>query len=262
MLKKLIIILIALAIPTAIAVTSGKTDTTKKTPVINIPEITKYTSVDKTFTFSSTKNLFPFKGEVTEDLKDRFIEAVMLSSGKRFYIYFDSPGGSVFALSQILDTMKGSGKHFIGIARYAASAAFMAFEHCDERFLLPGGVLMAHNASGGIHGDLPKMKSRLRSISRMVNRIDKNIAKIMRIPFKKYKKLINNELWIDISNAKRYNAINGKGYVRCTKGLTKQRVRLVIEQCNWLLGCVTVEKVVSGCPLINKTYNKKKGVEK
>lgn len=209
---------------------------------------------NKTIIFNSDHNVFAFKGTVNEDLKDRFIEKVINSKGRKFYIYFDSPGGSVHALNNIVDFMQASKKHYICVARFAASAAFMTFEHCQERLMMRGGILMSHNASSMISGELPRIASKLRLWTNLIEAIEKRIAKRMKMTFKKYKKLINVELWLDISDAKRYNAIDDVVYATCSKKLMNKKVTTTSTRCSLFTGCKKVTTTVSACPILNKVY--------
>ena len=202
--------------------------------------------------------VFAFRGPVNESLKDRFIESVIKSSFKRFYVYIDSPGGSVFSIKAILDFMSSSDKEFVCVARYAASAAFMFLEHCDKRYMTRGGIVMSHNASAMVHGDLPVIKSRLRVLRRGVQDIEKRIAKRMRITFAAYKRLIKHELWLTPREAITRHAIDGIVSVNCSKQLLLKKVKVVTTICGIFTGCKNKVTFISACPLINRFYKNNK----
>jgi ATP-dependent Clp protease protease subunit len=185
----------------------------------------------------------------------------MLNSKKQMYVYINSPGGSVFSLSAMLDFMKGmkSQQEFICISRFAASAAFIFFQHCDQRLLLPRGILMSHNMAASLSGELPKIKSQLDSLLRIAKRLDTYLAARLGITYNKYKRLIKNELWLDRVSAKKLNAIDGLVHVNCSPELKKQAVVKELVKCSSQV-CKRFKYSVSACPLINKIL-KTKGMQ-
>ena len=189
-------------------------------------------------------NFFPITEKFSQRLLDNFTEKVMLyDNSKTLYLYFDSPGGSVFAVSRMIGILKTSGIKTTCIARFAASAAFMLFENCTNRYLLSDGVLMSHNWAGGFQDEGPRIKSLFNVVDRIVQNIEIPIAKRMNLDFKEYKRLINNNLWMDIQFAKKYYAIDGYLHgITCSKKLIKRRIS-------------TRRGYKSGCPLITKTYS-------
>ena len=79
-------------------------------------------------------NFFAVNASFDEVLLDSFTRRVMTTDEKKIFIYFDSPGGSVFALTRMIGIMKSSNIKFVCVARFAASAAFMMFQRCNERY--------------------------------------------------------------------------------------------------------------------------------
>ena len=198
-------------------------------------------------------NFFPVTTRFNQKLLDDFTEKVMLHDSKDpLYIYFDSPGGSVFAVSRMIGILKSSDIKTICVARYAASAAFMLFEYCHARYILPDGILMSHNWAGTFSNEAPRIKTLFEVVDRIVENIDKPIAKRMKLDFKEYKRLINNNLWMDVQYAEKYNAIDGVVHkLTCSKSLLKKRIKSTTR--GYFRSKITYK---SGCPLITKTYNK------
>ena len=184
-----------------------------------------------------------------ESLSSRFAEKLLTYEGKTLYIYFDSPGGSVFSMSRMIELMRISKIEFVCVARMAASAAFMTFQHCDRRFILPDGILMAHNASGGFSGEFPRVRSLLDVIDGLIKPIEERVAKRLRMSFSEYKTAINNNLWLNSSTAKDNNAVDGIINITCSKSIVNQKVT-VTETVRTLFGPTTTEKTISRCPLI------------
>ena len=74
-------------------------------------------------------NFFPITSSFNGTLLDNFTEKVFGYDGKELIIYFDTPGGSVIALSRMARIMKGSDIKFTCIANFAASAGLTAGAH-------------------------------------------------------------------------------------------------------------------------------------
>ena len=197
-------------------------------------------------------NFFAITSEFNEDLYNDFAEKVYGYNDKTLTIYFDSPGGSVFSLARIVGLMASSKVNFICIARFAASAAFIMFEHCNERYLLPEGILMSHNASGSLSGEIPRMRHVLDMIEGVLDQLDTKVAERMKIPLLDYKGLIANELWMNRTLAEKYNAIDGVATdVSCSKDLVKRKVQKSVQYMT-LFGAMNVRLESSACPLITR----------
>ena len=206
-------------------------------------------------TLGTTTKFIAITEQFTESLAQDFAEAVMTSSVDKILVYIDSPGGSVFALNNMIEHMMYSDKKFTCVARYAASAAFMLLQFCDERFILPyGGILMSHDASATLSGKLPKLRNVLDVWQNLIEKIEFKVAARMGMSFDDYKDLIAHDIWMDYSIGKAYNAIDEYAYITCTPDLVKERVTKTVNRCSFF-GCQKVKVTVSGCPLLTKTYN-------
>jgi ATP-dependent protease ClpP protease subunit len=201
----------------------------------------------------SGDDFFAINSEYNEDLGNRFIEKVLTHQGDKLYIYFDSPGGNIFPMLRMIETMRVETHiKFICVARMAASAAFMTFQHCNERYLLPDGVLMAHNAAGGFQGEFPRIRSLLNVVEGLLEPVERRVAKKLNLSFREYKEAINNNFWVNSLTAKKLNAADRiiRG-VSCTKELTETTVKST-ETVRSMFGEKTVEKTKSACPIFDK----------
>ena len=68
-------------------------------------------------------NFFAITTSFNQSLLDDFTEKVLNHDSDELFIYFDTPGGSVIALSRMARIMKGSDIKFTCITNFAASAA-------------------------------------------------------------------------------------------------------------------------------------------
>lgn len=194
-------------------------------------------------------NFFPIVTGFNSKLLNDFTEKVLAYKDKEMLIYFNSPGGSVVALSRMARVMKSSGIKFTCVANYAASAGFMLFQHCDKRLLLSDGILMSHNWAGGFRDEGPRILTLYNAIQSLVDRLEKVVIEKMNVNAEEYAALINNNLWMPDSLAIKYAAIDGiVDKVTCSDGLLKKRIFLGSD--------FGASYFTSGCPLINKIYRK------
>ena len=194
-------------------------------------------------------NFFPITTEFTEILLEDFIKKTISYKGKELYVYIDSPGGSVLAMSRMIGIMESSPIKFICVARFAASAAFNVFQYCDKRYMLYDGILMSHNASGTFSGELPRIDSLLKSFKLLVQRVERGVARKLKLEYKDYKALINKNFWLVYPQALEYNATDGIASITCSGELLRKLVKKTMEICS-IFGCKKRTLIFSACPLI------------
>lgn len=203
----------------------------------------------KQLIFSGDNN-FSFTGEVNDSLADSFLKFVFTNPSKDVYIYIDSPGGSVVAVGKMIEILRFSNKNFICVAQYAASAAFMFFEHCDTRYITNDGLLMSHNASITIQGEVPKVKSIIEALEKLLDEMDSRVAERLHLTYEDYKIKIKDDMWFTGKDAiTRFAADDSLNYVGCTKELTEKRIKKEYMECS-IFGCSNTLKTFSGCPLL------------
>lgn len=207
--------------------------------------------------FNTKEESFSVTGEVNERLLERFTTKVMTHKLPYMKIYFDSPGGDLLSMSRIIEVLDNSNIKFVCVARFAASAAFMIFEHCDIRIILNGGgILMSHNASGVLMGQIPQMRNQLNAIEAIIKKEETAIAQRLKMSYKNYVSLIANDLWITSENARKYNAVDYIiNKISCSVKLVNERETRFTDLCS-LFGCVTKEQEFSLCPLLTLPLKK------
>jgi ATP-dependent protease ClpP protease subunit len=188
-------------------------------------------------------------------MANEFMERVFSSKKKELLIYIHSGGGSVFSMNRIISTMRASGKTFTCIARFAASAAFMIFEHCDNRYVMEDSILMSHNASGGFYGEFPRIRTQLTLWEKIVEKSERTIAKKMGMKYEDYKTEINKEMWMEYTTALQRKAADVLVGAYCTKATVEKLITKSVETCG-LFECKTDYVTVSACPLISEPKSK------
>jgi ATP-dependent protease ClpP protease subunit len=200
--------------------------------------------------YNTDENLFSFTGTVTDEMADAFAEKVLTSKSKVINVYINSNGGYIDALLSMLDIMQGSDKKFVCVAKWAASAAAMFFEFCDERYITINGSLMFHNAAGGFSGEINKVRSRLEAVEDQLATIEEPIAARLGMTIEEYRIRASNEMWLNKIKAIKQHAADGYvAKITCSKTLVEKKLRVKRVEMSFF-GPIEHEVEVSACPLI------------
>lgn len=191
------------------------------------------------------KDTVVIRGQFDGKMAGKFIMDVTRTQGDEVVVFIDSPGGSIQSLLQMTSFMKASGKTFKCIASFAASAASALLNACDERLIMSHTTLMFHQAAYGLQGSEGQILSRQKSISAMINDLEKINADRMGLIVKDYKTLVVNDLWLYGKSGIEAGAADKIINVTCDKELFNLRVK---TQLTFFIFKINVE--YSGCPLI------------
>jgi ATP-dependent protease ClpP protease subunit len=159
-------------------------------------------------------------------------------------LFMNSPGGSVPAGLQLISFCKALPQKVITLTLFAASMGFQTVQQLDKRLILENGTLMSHQASFGVSGRTNEVKSRLKWILSMINKLDADAARRMQMSLADYQNMIRDEYWIYDQDAVKDHAADTKVLAKCGKGLEGTRSVKVAT----MFGEFTVE--VAACPLI------------
>ena len=144
-----------------------------------------------------------------------------LGGGEPLYLVLDTPGGSIDAGNQLIDTAKSLGRPVHTITIFAASMGFYMVQRLGTRYVLPSGRLMAHRARvGGVGGQVPgEFITAASTILASVTKIEKQNALRLGISFADYTDLVRDEYWVDGEDAVRQNAADKLASIQCDKSL-------------------------------------------
>jgi ATP-dependent Clp protease protease subunit len=124
------------------------------------------------------------------------------------FLVINSPGGSVLGGAQIVTAMQDAKSPVYAICvQLCASMAFIIHQYATERYMTDRAILMSHQASMGVEGEFEQIRSRFNMLLDYVAKIEVPIAKRAGLTVDEYRRLIDNELWIDSDNAtaKKFN---------------------------------------------------------
>ena len=124
--------------------------------------------------------------------------AALGKTSEPIFIVINSPGGSVFAGSAVIEAMEAArGPVNTICVQVCASMAAFIFEHGDERMMFSRSMLMFHPASASTQGEVDKMVSYLTAVQRFVRRIETYVSKRVGVTLTEYKAMAAKELWLD-----------------------------------------------------------------
>ncbi|HIN84933.1 MAG TPA: hypothetical protein EYN06_00530, partial [Myxococcales bacterium] len=90
------------------------------------------------------------------------------------------------------------------VSKAYSMAAIIAI-YCDKRYIFRHATMMFHEASYGALGEDPSIRSRMEFNSRYLDRLHTEIAKILKMPTKKYRSRIRDAWWVLAEEAVRAN---------------------------------------------------------
>jgi len=135
------------------------------------------------------------------------------------YVILDSPGGSVLDGAVFISAMEAAESPVITIChRMCASMAAMILEYGTKRYAFDRSIIMFHQASAGVDGELGKMQSMLKFLSNYIATFEQHVAYRMGISLQDYRARMYNEYWMDSATALKHRAIDSIVSVNLDRG--------------------------------------------
>ena len=195
----------------------------------------------------NSRNLITIRGPINHESVSDF----MLKSGKveskNLYIYISSPGGSVMEGMKIVDLIKSlekSGKNISCISDFSASMAFIILQSCPRRLATFSSVLMQHQMSLGIDGNIENINTYLTFIKKIDEELTTLQSKKIGMPEDVFKERIVNDWWIHGPDAKVNSVVDEIVLVKCHNELNNKFDTLNVPT---MFGAV--ELTYTKCPL-------------
>jgi Protease subunit of ATP-dependent Clp proteases len=237
------------AAPAAVVPGPAAQPVSEKAPAVAVTVST--TEEMKTITLGARNTLSlrgPVTGESAAKLQSDLLEMSQnLSDKDTIYLVLDTPGGSIDAGNQLIDTAKALPQKVKTITVFAASMGFHIAENLDERLIIPSGTLMSHRAKiSGLDGEIPgELIVRINFMLKMLNSMESNAATRMKTTLPAYQELIRDEYWVYGRDAVAAKVADRVVLVRCGKDL----MGTVKEKVETIFGAVNV--TYSKCPVIS-----------
>ncbi len=193
------------------------------------------------------KNHVVVRGQVTGESVSKWILELNNIKDKDVIVYLNSPGGSVLAgmtFVEQIQQMSRSGKNVVCVADVAASMAFIILQSCPTRYVTSSSILMQHQMSLRLGGQIENVKSYLNFLDNIETDLNQMQAAKMKMDPNDFQKLIAHDLWLSGSAIMRYNAADKIVHVSCDSPLLTSVNKEVI---NTIFGRIVL--TYSNCPL-------------
>ena len=189
------------------------------------------------------------RGVINSESSNKFIKDLNEFNHDELHIFINSPGGSVMEGMKIIshidmlnDTVKIN-----CIADFAASMAFIIFQNCHNRYVLSSSILMQHQMSLGLEGNLFNINSYMKMIQNLNMDLDTKQATRLQLTYDEFVDKIRHDWWITGSEAIKENVADDLVKVKCSQDLYKKKEIINYES---LFGNVILE--FYKCPLLRK----------
>jgi ATP-dependent Clp protease protease subunit len=169
-----------------------------------------------------------------------------LPANEPIYLVLNTPGGSIDAGTNFIDSVKALKRPVITITLFAASMGFHIVENLDSRWITPNGTLMSHRAAiSGLEGQVPgEAITRLNFILRQVTILDELVAKRVGMRLKDYQNLVRDEYWVTGDDAVEERMADKVVLAQCSSDLDGTYTQSV----DTFFGAIKM--TWSNCPLI------------
>jgi len=157
-----------------------------------------------------------FFGLPVDDMVANIVNAQMLwlesvDDKKDITIYFNSPGGSVFAGLGIYDVMSYVKPDIVTIntgLSASMAAVLLASGQKGKRYSLKHARTMIHQPMGGVQGQASDIEITAREIKKLKNELYEILSKASGQPKKKIEKDADRDYWMTAEEAKKYGLVD------------------------------------------------------
>ena len=137
-----------------------------------------------------------------DDITPKKFKAELLSDSGDISVWLNSPGGDVFAASQIYTMLKEyAGKVSVRIDGLAASAASVIAMAGDEIIMSPVAMMMIHNPATVIFGEAADLQSGIKMLSKVKESIINAYEQKTNLPRNKISNMMDAETWFSAQKA-------------------------------------------------------------
>lgn len=176
-------------------------------------------------------NFVVYRGEVGGSATANFISELFThQNDSELYVYLATPGGSVVAgmqMVQSLQALENAGVKITCISDMAASMGFVLTQYCEHRTATLGSILMQHQMSTGAKGPVEQIRTYMRGLNEYGHSIDEHQASRMNLTYEQFHNLVVNDFWVFGQSAVDYNVVDELVNVVCDFNATETVERIV-----------------------------------
>lgn len=174
-------------------------------------------------------NFISINDRISDSNVAKWISQLSKLNTNPIYLYIDSPGGSVDAGLQFINTMNwymNQGKTINCIGKSAYSMAFVIFQNCTNRYVITSTTLMQHQISlSGIKGPLNNLMNYLEMVEQMSLELDNMVSLRLNMTLNDYRNRISNDWWIYGNMALDYKVADELVIVGCEQDLYENNIQ-------------------------------------
>jgi ATP-dependent Clp protease protease subunit len=154
----------------------------------------------QSITIELTDRMVRISGGINSKSISKAVKEILKLDGEShdpIWLMMDSYGGSVGAGYILIDVMKAiKSPVYAVVTSKAYSMGAIITIHCEKRYIYPHATMMLHEASYGALGEDPSIRSRIEFNTKYLDRLHIELAKIMKMNFKKYRARIRDAWWV------------------------------------------------------------------
>lgn len=201
------------------------------------------------------QNLITLRGEINDELTSELVRKLNKFTNNQLYLYITSPGGSVISGMQIIDQLKSLSERnikLVCIGDFAASMAFAIFQSCPVRYITSSSILMQHQMSLNLNGNLQMVNNYLDFIKQIDDDLEEFQAAKLQMDKNEFKHKVMNDWWLSGNNIVKNKAADSMVLVSCDPELVGQNDEVKKVSPN-----VNINIIFSKCPLSHEPLDVK-----
>ena len=196
-----------------------------------------------------TDNLVNIRGPILDKSVDVFVNKLLKIASDEIFIFINSPGGVVtegLRFIQIMQSFENINKKVYCIVDKGASMAFVIFQHCQNRYIIDGSILMQHQMSGGMSGPIENVRNRMKLFNNIYLKMNNYQSNRLKLTLNEFLEKVTSDWWLFDNEILTENAGDEKVKIICHPDLLKNKE--IIEHKS-LFGLIKF--TFNRCPLIN-----------
>lgn len=208
----------------------------------------QFTSVNCDIITLTETNHIIIRGEINSMSTNKFMIDTINFDEKELFLYINSPGGSVlegFMMIEHIKTLQEDNITVSCIADYAISMAFVILQFCSNRYALYSSIMMQHQMSIELKGNLFELNSYLKMIKNINIYIDMKQSNRINISYNEFVNKVSVDWWVSGITAIEENIVDKIIMIKCHKKL---------YDLNYTIEYITpfgeFNIIYSSCPLI------------
>jgi ATP-dependent protease ClpP protease subunit len=193
------------------------------------------------------QNLITLRGEINDELTSELVRKLNKFTNNQLYLYITSPGGSVISGMQIIDQLKSLRERnikLVCIGDFAASMAFAIFQSCPVRYITSSSILMQHQMSLQLNGNLQNVNNYLDFIRQIDDDLEEFQAAKLQMDKNEFTHKVMNDWWLSGNNIVKNKAADSIILVSCDPELVGQN-----DEVKKVSPFVDINIIFSKCPL-------------